>query len=340
VSGAAPVVTLLRRIGQILLLLAGVLLFGTAGYMIVEGWSAFDALYMTVITVASVGFGEVHPLSPAGRTFTMLLILVGLGSVAYGLATITAFWVEGHLANLWGKRRMEARIAALRGHTIVCGTGETGRHIARELLRMREPFVCIEVDPAQEAALRRVGDEVLHLIGDATDSQLLRQARVEHARGLIACMPSDKDNLFTLLTARELNPTMRIVSRVVADESRAKLLKAGADVVVSNKTIGALRLVSEMLHPSTMTVMDAMLREPGAVRVHEIPAGPGAVGRTLGALRLQERTGIVVFALREAVTQRYCFNPTPDRVVSAGDILIACADTDQGDLARRLAMEG
>ncbi|MBI4245654.1 MAG: potassium channel family protein, partial [Candidatus Rokubacteria bacterium] len=236
-----------RRLVHLALLLAGVVAFGTAGYRLIEGWPVFDALYMTLITVASVGFSEVHPLSTAGRAFTMVLIVAGLGSAAYGLSAITAFWVEGDLGHLWERRKMARSIAELDGHVIVCGGGDTGRNIAREFLETGTPFVCIEIDRAQEPALRRLGERLLYILGDATDGEVLRLARIEAARGVITCMPSDKDNLFAILTARELNPEARIVSRVLAEDSRPKLFKAGADAVVSNKSIGALRLASEMI---------------------------------------------------------------------------------------------
>jgi voltage-gated potassium channel len=329
-----------HRLSQLVALLAGVTLAGTVGYVLIEGWPVFDALYMTIITLGSVGFGEVHPLSTAGRAFTMVLIVCGLGVVAYGLSTITAHWVEGDLAHLWEKRRMERRIAELRDHIVVCGGGETGRHISRELLATRTPFVCIEVDAGHVETLRRTVPDVLHIVGDATETEVLQRARIEHARGLIACMPADKDNLFALLSARELNPRLRIVSRVSGDESRARLLKAGADAVVSNKSIGALRLASEMLRPHVVSVLDAMLRETTDVRVQEITIGPAAAGQSLGALTLHERAGIVVFALREAGTRRHVFNPPPERPLAAGDVLIACADAAQVDRARRIAGEG
>lgn len=330
--------TVYRRVGQILALLVVVVVFGTSGYVVIERWTLFDAVYMTLITVASVGFGEVHPLSAAGRVFTMVLIVVGLGTVAYGLSAITALWVEGDLSHLWEKRRMERRIQALRDHIVLCGGGETGQYIARELAEAQTPFVCVEVDATREPALQARGG--LYIIGDATDTHVLRRARVEAARGLIACMPSDKDNLFTLLTGRELNPSMRIVSRVAAEDSRAKLLRAGADAVVSNKSIGALRLASEMLRPHVVSFLDAMLREPDSMRVQEIPVGEVAAGRSLGALDLQQRAGVIVFALREADTGRHCYNPPPDRKLRAGDMLIACADHEQLATVRKLVAEG
>ena len=224
-----------RRLLLLLALLLGVTVVGTAGYMVIESWSLFDALYMTIITLGSVGFGEVHPLSSAGRAFTMVLIVSGLGVVAYGLSAITALWVEGDLGHLWEKRRMKRRIEELRDHIVVCGGGETGRHLIRELAATRTPFVCIEANAEHAEALRRVVPDVLYLIGDATETDVLRAARTEQARGMIVGMPADKDNLFAILTARELNPRLRIVSRVSDDDARGRLLKAGADAVVSNK---------------------------------------------------------------------------------------------------------
>jgi voltage-gated potassium channel len=324
------------RLLTILVLLVLVIGIGTLGYVLIERWSAFDALYMTVITVASVGFGEVHPLSTTGRAFTMGLIVVGLGTVAYGLSAITAFWVEGNLLHLWENRKMERRINALRDHVVVCGGGETGRRIAHELLSTRTPFILIDSDPGQEMALQKLGREVAYIIGDATDADVLRAARVDAARGLIACMPSDKDNLFTLLTARELNPRARLISGVNADDARSKLLRAGADAVVSGKAIGALRLASEMLRPHVVSFLDAMIREPGAVRVQEIRVGPANAGQLLGALKLQERVGIIVFALRSTETGRHHFNPAPDTRLENGDVLITCASQEQLEQACKL----
>lgn len=331
---------LYRRLIQILLLLLSVVALGTAGYALIEHFSLFDALYMTVITVASVGYGEIpRELSTAGRAFTMVLIVVGLGSMAYGLSAITAFWVEGDISHVWEKRKMEGRIAKLRDHIVVCGGGQTGRHIAGELLGTRTPFICIERNVAEEDAIRKLDRDMVYMIGDATDADVLRAARIEAARGLIACMPSDKDNLFTLLTARELNPSMRIVSRLIADESRPQLIRAGADVVVSVPTIGALRLASEMLRPHVVGFIDAMLREPGAIRVQEIPIGARAVGQRLGSLQLQERAGIVVFALRDGASRRFRYNPAPDYLLGEGDVLIACADPDQVAAAKTIVAD-
>ncbi|MGE3271053.1 MAG: TrkA family potassium uptake protein [Chloroflexota bacterium] len=332
--------TLQQRVAQISLLLVGVLVIGTLGYVALEGWSVFDGLYMTVITVATVGYGETHPLTFAGRVFTVVLIVAGVGLVAYGFSTLTALWVEGTVSDVWERRRMERQISDLRNHVIVCGGGETGRHITEELEKAEMSFVVIELDEGRCQALRKRGDCFLTIVGDATDAEVLRHAGVERAAGLAACMPSDKDNLFTLLTARELNPTMRIVSRVISDDASSRLRKVGADAVVSTSRIGALRIASEMLRPHVVSVLDAMLREPSPIRVQEVRVGAGAAGKSLGQLRMLERAGSIVFAMRAAGSRQHIFNPTPDRVLCEDDILILCADPAQHDVARQVAGGG
>ena len=328
---------LFARFREIALLLIAVHVIGTVGYVVIEGWSVFDAFYMTVITLGTIGYGETHPLSTAGRVFTIGLIFIGIGTFAYALSAVTAFWVEARVFDLWGKRRMERRIAALNDHVIVCGGGDTALHIARELVQTRTPFVIIEQDAALAERLKQVDDEVLYIVGDASEAEVLTRARIATARGLVATLPDDRDNLYTILEARELNPSMRIVTRLVNDDARQKLLKAGADAIVPMRRIGALRIASEMLRPHVVSVLDVMLREPGAIRVQEIPVGVRAEGQTLAGLRLHERSGVTIFAMREAGNLHHIFNPPPDRVLHEGDILIGCADPDQLATARRIA---
>ncbi len=328
-----------RRIGRVLLAFGGVVAAGTLGYMVLEGWPVLDAVYMTVITIGSVGYGEVHPLSPNGRIFTIGLIVAGLGVMGYGLSTVTAFLVEGELTDALRKRRMERKIAALKDHVILVGGGETGKHIVEEFSKTATPFVLIERDAARVASLERLGS-ILYMLGDATDSAVLEQARIGEARGLITTIPSDKDNLFVILCARELNPTLRIISRLTDEQSRSKFIRAGADVVVSENLIGGLRMASEMLRPHVVSFLDAMLRETGSVvRVEEIqiPAESPWVGRTLAETQIRERLGVIIFGLREAASGRYLFNPNPAARLSAGDVLIGCADRDQLTTLRRMS---
>ena len=335
-----PVLNLLARFRGVAILLVMVHLVGVIGYTVIEGWSLFDAFYMTVITIGTVGYGETLPLSTAGRVFTIGLIFVGIGTFTYALSSVTAFWVEAHFFGLWRKRRMERRITALRDHIIVCGGGDTAFHIAQEFRQTQTPYVIIERDPGQENRLQEFDADVLYIIGDASDDAVLRRAGIETARGLVACMSDDKDNLFTVFEARDMNPTLRIVSRLVDDESRHKLERAGANGIVPMQRIGALRIASEVLRPHVVSVLDVMLREPGLIRVQEMLVGAGAAGQTLGKLGMNERAGVTIFALREAGTLRHVFNPPPDRVLHEGDVMIGCADTDQIEIARRIATDG
>lgn len=327
----------LRHIAALLFILH---LIGVAGYMLIERWSFIDALYMTVITLGTVGYGETRPLDTIGRVFTIVLIIVGIGSFTYAISTLAAFWVEFRLFERLERRQMDRKIAQLRDHIIVCGGGESALHIVRELLQTRTPFVVVEVDPVREQTLHDFDANVLYVIGDASETEILEQVGTAMARGLISCLPDDKDNLFTVIQARDLNPRMRIVTRIRQESIRPKLVKAGADAIVSSQRIGALRLASEMLRPQVVSVLDVMLRQPGDVRVEEIPVGQRVSGKTIDDLQLPKRIGVIVFALRQSRNQRHLFNPPLDYVLQEGDVLIACANPDQLAQARRIAAMG
>lgn len=318
-------------------MLVSLYVIGVAGYMLIEGWSFLDALYMTVITLGTVGYGETRPLSTNGRIFTMVFIFVGIGSFTYAISAIVAFWLDLQLFDRLERRRMDRKIADLRDHIVVCGGGESAAHIARELLQTRTPFVVVEIDPARVDALRQIDDRILTIVGDASDTEVLEHAGVRHARGLISCLPDDKDNLFTVIQARDLNATMRIVTRIRQENLRPKLERAGANAIVSSQRIGALRIASEMLRPHVVSVLDVMLRQTGDVRVQEIPVGQPSSGKTIGELDLPSRAGVTVFAMREAGSLTIRFNPPNDVVLREGDILIACADPEQLAIARRVA---
>ena len=331
-----------KRLAQIGVLIAAIFTAGTTGFMAVEGWPFLDALYMTTITLSTVGFQEVHPLSTGGRLLAMALILGGTGSLLYGLSVVTAFIVEGELRELLGKRRMEKVLAKLHAHVIVCGAGETGKHVVEELLKTQTPCVVIEQDLARLKHLERFGGMPV-IEGDATDGVVLSRARIDIARGLITTLPSDKDNLFVILTARELNPTLRIVSRVIGDDSHAKLRKAGADAVVSSNQIGGLRLASELIRPHVVSFLDTMLRDPHRVlRIEEAEVLPGApvVGKTLDELDLVSRVGLVIIAKRRGPTGEFVYNPRASTPLDAGDFLIVCGELSQVETLRNILAQG
>ncbi len=302
--------------------LLGITLMGAVGYVLIEGWSFFDGLYMTVITVASVGYDETHELSSAGRVFTLLLIMCGTGVVLYGVSSLTAFIVEGSLTDILKRMKMKKIIDGLSGHYLICGNSETGRYIIEELRKTHRSFVVIDHDPAKIAALAQ--KDVPYIEGDATSEEVLRAAGIERASGLITTLHTDADNLFVALTAKGINHNLRVIAKAVNEESRAKFLRAGADSVVMPNAIGGLRMVSEMVRPSVVTFLDTMLRDKDqSIRVEEVHLQQNsyAVGSPLGETGILDLEGASVVALVRA-NQPYRFNPPPSLRLEAGDTLI------------------
>ncbi len=329
-----------RRFRTIFVLLVALHVLGVAGYMLIEHWSFLDALYMTVITLGTIGYGETRPLDTSGRIFTMVFIFIGLGSFTYAISSLAAFWIEFGIFERWERRHMDKQIERLRDHIVVAGGGDSALHICRELIQTRTPYVVIEINPAREAMLRDFDPNILYLTGDASETEVLERAGVEHAAGVICCLPDDKDNLLTVLQVRDLNPNTRIVTRIRQENLRPKFEKAGASAVVSSQRIGALRLASEMLRPHVVSVLDVMLRQTGDVRVQEMEIGHGAAGKTISELALPERAGVTVFAMRQGGDQRIIFNPPSGHRLATGDVLIGCADPPQLLKARSIAASG
>lgn len=328
-----------ERLRLAIILLVFILVGGTSGYMVIEGWTLLDAAYMTVITLASVGFMEVHALSNAGRLFTIFLILVGLGTLLYVISTVTAFVVEGELRDILRRRRMEKRIKALRNHYIICGFSRTGRHIALELEKTGKHFVVVERDPARLDSGLFEG-EILHVVGDATSEDALRTAGLDHARGLVTTLPQDQDNLFVVLTARRLRPDLRIVSLAVEETSEPKLRSVGADAVVSSYKIGGMRMASELIRPTVVSFLDSMLRRSDATyRVEEATIGTGCswIGRRLDEAAVTEHADVILVGMKEARTGQVVFNPKPDVVVAERDTLIMIGERGEVEKVRRLA---
>jgi voltage-gated potassium channel len=311
-------------------LIAALAVTGTLGYTLIEGWGVLDALYMTVITMGTVGYGETRPLSDTGRLFTIGLIVMSIGIAGYSISTLAAFIVEGEFFRLIQERRMDQRIAKLKDHLILCGGGRTGRYIAEEFYRTKTPFVLIELDPEVLAATQQIGD-FPYLQADATDDETLRLAGIERAKGLVAALGEDKDNVFIVLSARALNSRLRVVARVNEEVNANKLIKAGADDVVSPNAIGGLRMASIMLRPAVVSFLDEMLRVPGqALRVDEVHIEhiPGLQGKTLGETNIARRTGMLVMAIKSPA-RGYQFNPGASTVLQAGDILIVVGTREQ-----------
>ncbi|MFH2202476.1 MAG: potassium channel protein [Elusimicrobiota bacterium] len=307
-----------------------VLALGTAGYTLIEGWPLFDALYMTVITLATIGFGEIHPLSNTGRAFTIMLSISGLGVVAYSFSAITAYIVEGGLSETLRRRRMEDRIKQLKDHYIICGAGFTGQSIIDELDKTDRPFVIVDMDEKKVSSLADRGHLVIQ--GDALRDETLERAAIMDAKGLFCTLDRDPDNVFVAISARGLNPRLRIISEVHDGRVRDKLLRGGADVCVSSTHIGGLRMASEMIRPTTVGFLDSMIRDrDSAYRFEEVTIRKGArvIGKNIGSLKHDDDDSPLVLAIKEPEIARYRINPPAEHKIEEDDILVVIGDTDQ-----------
>lgn len=292
-----------------------------------EQWTLLNCLFMTVITLSTIGYGDWLEIKglPLATTFTMFLAVVGVAVPAFLITNATALIVDGLFADVYRRRRMDHDIAMLSGHIIVCGVGSTGLHCVEELLQMHRSFVAIDKDAER---LRRVHDQLggfLYVVGAADDDAVLAEAGVERAAGLIAALTDDKDNVFVTLSARAMNPGLRIVSKGVDEFARTKLTAAGADAVVNTTTIGGRRLVGEMLSPTVMTFIEKMLREPSEpYRFEEIVVEPGSEveGRTLAEADVRRYGRLLVVAIREPGEAGVVFNPPGTHRLRADAILV------------------
>jgi voltage-gated potassium channel len=299
-------------------------LIGAFGYHLIEGWPFLDALYMTVITLATVGYGETHPLSDAGRMFTILLILGGIGIITYGVTTVTAILVEGEMNGYFRRKRMHRAIGKLKGHYIVCGGGMNGRYVVEELRRTKRQVVVVEHNG--ERVEEYIAAGIMALKGDATSDDMLRSAGIASAKGLVATLPEDRDNLFVVITARGLNAGIRIVAKIDDADVRDKFIRSGANAAVSAGAIGGMRMASELIRPDTVTFLDTMLRDTASFRVEDVPIGPSFVGKTIKECDILASAGILVVALKDE--GKYLFNPKPQTRLKKNDTLVVIGDPD------------
>jgi voltage-gated potassium channel len=308
--------------------LLGLLVVGTGGYMLIEGWPVLDALYMTVTTLATVGYGEVHPLSPAGRIFTIGLIVLGVGAVLYTLTTIMEYLVEGHFGQTWERRRVRQKIERLRDHFILCGFGRVGRQVASDFRRNGMEFLIID---ANQASLDQAAEEgYLTLRGDATSDETLRRAGIDRARGLITCVDSDADNIFVTLSARALRADLLIVARGNNEDAAPKLERAGANRVVSPYSIGGRQMAMLAVRPAAVEFVESVLHGAEMELLLEdvaVADRSPLVGRTLEDLQRELAPGVVVVAIRRE--QRLLVQPPPETPIQSGDELVAFGTPEQ-----------
>ena len=313
-----------------------VLFGGAAGYYALgQGrWAFDDCLYMTAITLSTVGFGEIIDIGsvPGARLYTVLLILFGMGVIVYFGSTVVALVVEGEIKQYFWRKRMVKYIEKLADHIIICGAGATGIYVIKEFLAMRTPFVVI--DESEERIRRIIEEETgdfLYIIGDASDDHVLVEAGIHEARGLIAALPEDKENLFVVISARQLNQKLRIVSRGIEPTIAEKLVRVGADSVVSPNRIGGMRMASEMIRPGVVEFLDLMLRGKDInLRVEEVHVRQGslAAGKALARVNIGSLADVLVVAVKNGAGD-FRYNPPPDFVLQEGSILIVLGIVDE-----------
>jgi len=319
--------TLTRRVLTLIILATATIILGVLGYMYLEEWSFLDALYMTVITLATVGFGEIHPLSPQGRVFTVFLITSGVGTFTYGAFSFSKLLIEGEFRRVFEKRRWEREMKKLKDHVILCGFGRLGEKVSEELYRENLPFVVIESNPERIEALKE--KNYLHIHADSSEEEILEKACIREARILIAVLGSDADNLFVTLTARELNPKIHIVARVEDPQTMRKLYKAGANRVISPYDVGASMLVHAALKPTVTDFIELTTRlGPVTLLLEEVVVEEGSPldGTLLKDSKIREETGAIVVAVRKG-KDTAILRPEPQIKLERGDLLVVLGST-------------
>lgn len=327
-----------RRLYIILITFFSLVTAGTVGYMLVENLSLLEALYMTIITISTVGFKEVTDLSVGGRILTMVLILAGLGTVAYTFTSISSYVLEGEFNNELRRRRMENKVAKLKDHYIICGSGKTGTVVIQQFMKRNVPFIIIEGNEEKAQLLWEQG--ILSLHGRASDEELLEKARIQEAKGLIACLANDADNVFTVLTARQMNADLYIVSRAFDKNAHRKLLHAGANNTISPDELGGTRLAALVLKPAVVSFIDVITRF-GELNFDleeiDVVAGSDFVGKSLPETSIREKTGLIVMAIQRLGVDQLILNPDNKESLQAGDKMIVLGNTEQIEALRRLS---
>ncbi len=332
--------TLRRRILWVIAYVVVLLVVGTVGFLSFSGWTLSDAFYMTVITLSAVGYEEVHPLDDAGRMLASALLVGGITAMGLWFALITSALVEMDLAHVFRTRRIMRAIEKLTGHIIVCGAGRTGREVVRQLSKSRQPYVVIERDSGRAQLIREMDPDALVLEGDATQDETLVNAGIGRARGLVAALSAETDNLFVCLSARDLQPNLTIVARAFDEETMGKLYKGGADHVVSPNITGGTRMASVLLRPQVMSFLDVVTRGEGLSLLLEevaVPDGSAMADCTLEEARIPQKTGLIVIAIRHSETESrepFLYNPGPEERIREGDVLIVLGREEQIDRLR------
>jgi voltage-gated potassium channel len=311
-----------RRILFAILAVTVAIGLGTVGFSLIEGWSILDSLYVAAQTVTTVGYGDLSPATRNGRIFSTIFMLVAVGVVLYALTSAVQSIVQSELVATFGDRRQSRKMSKLQNHFIICGAGRVGSHLIRGLLGGAETFIVIEKNQQKVAELRDQGVTVL--VRDATLEESLREAGVEHARGLATCLPNDADNVYVVLTAHDLNPKLHIVARAAEDQAESKLIRAGANRVVAPTIIGGHRMAMALTKPAVDDFLGSITANKLELAFEQLEVGPLSelVGRKLSETNIRSVLNIVVVSIRRSQGQ-ILFNPGGEAIIESGDMLIA-----------------
>jgi voltage-gated potassium channel len=297
--------------------------FGSIGYMIIEGWNFMDALYMTIITVATVGYGEVQPVGMNGRVFTVLLIFLGGGCYLYIIGNVIQFLVEGQIRVVLGRRKLDHQINHLQNHYILCGYGRIGRVLARYLIQKYIDVVVIERSESRANHLNE--DGILYLIGEATDEEVLKKAGIQRAKGLITAVATDADNVFLVLIAKELNPNLFVIARASQNSAKKTLSAAGANKVISPYDLGARRMAHAILRPTVIKFLETAFSDDKTdIELEEFSVRPESklVGVALMDSGIRQHLDLIILVINKH-NGKMLFNPKADTKFEAGDTVVA-----------------
>ena len=327
-----------NNLNYVVILLASLIFTGIVGYKILLDLSFIDALYMTVITISTVGYAEVGVMDTEAKIFSILLIFISLATVGYLFSTIMSSFLEGDLKKAWRRRRMERKITSMRNHYIICGAGETGSNAIKQFQQSKVDFIVI--DKNEDRVNELIEDDIVAIHGDASQEYILEIAGIEYSKGIISSLSSDAENVYTVLTARQMNKDIYIVSKSINKHADEKLKKAGANNTISPNEIGGNRMASLMLRPTVISFLDIVTRAGDVILDLEdvlICANSTLINKSLMEVKIPEKTGLIVLSIKKYGVKKLSFNPSSNEILEEGDTMIVLGREDQVNELKKIA---